>query len=80
MQGLRIRRVHRGLPGRLDLHGQFTTIYSRDSYAIALDHLADQMASEMMIDYFVPPDAPPSSDTTVGVRVPGAVVSGLGVR
>ena len=60
--------------------GQFTTIYSPNSYGIALDHLADQMASEMMIEYFVPPGAPPSSDATVGVRVPGAVVTGLGVR
>ena len=60
--------------------GQFTTIYSPDSYAIALDHLADQMASEMMIEFVVPPGAPPSSDATVGVRVPGAVVKGLGVR
>jgi hypothetical protein len=61
-------------------HGQFTTIYSPDSYAIALEHLADQMASEMMIEFVVPPGAPPSSDATVGVRVPGAVVKGLGVR
>jgi hypothetical protein len=60
--------------------GQFTTIYSPDSYAIALDHLADQMASEMMIEFLVPPGAPPSSDATVGVRVAGAVVKGLGVR
>ena len=60
--------------------GQFTTIYSADSYAIALDHLADQMASEMLIEFIVPPGAPPSSDATVGVRVPGAVVRGLGVR
>jgi hypothetical protein len=60
--------------------GQFTTIYSPDSYAIALDHLADQMASEMMIEFLVPPGAPPSSDATVGVRAPGAVVKGLGIR
>ena len=61
-------------------HGQFTTIYSPASYAIALDHLADQMASEMLIEFLVPPGAPPSSDATVGVRVPGAVVKGLGIR
>ena len=82
--------VHRsasGVPSNDELRalteqtrGQLTTIYSAASFQIALDHLADQMAAEMMIDYIVPGNAPPKEDVTVGVRVPGARVKGLGVR
>jgi len=60
-------------------HGQLTTIYSAASYQVALDHLADQMAGEMMIDY-VAGEAAPREDVTVGVRQPGLRVRGLGVR
>lgn len=60
--------------------GQFTTIYSAASYQIALDRLADQMATEMMIEYLVPAAGSTNGDVMVGVRVPGAVVKGLGVR
>jgi hypothetical protein len=60
--------------------GQLATIYSTASYQIALDHLADQMAGEMMIEYIVPGDAPRKEDVTVGVRLPGLRVKGLGVR
>ena len=60
--------------------GQFITVYSTTSYQVALDRLADQMATEMMIEYLVAPDAPPTSDVTLGVSVPGAKVVGLGVR
>jgi hypothetical protein len=61
-------------------HGQLTTVYSAVSYGVALDHLADGMAGEMMIDYLVPGDAPSKADVTVGVKVPGLRVKGLGVR
>ena len=60
--------------------GQATAIYTAASFQIALDRLADQLAAEMMIEYLVPPDAPPAGDATVGVRLPGARVVGLGVR
>jgi hypothetical protein len=60
--------------------GQFTTIYSNDSYQVALDHLADRLAAEMMIEYVVPPGAGPTTDVRVGVRLPGVRVRGLGVR
>lgn len=60
--------------------GQFTTIYSAASYQIALDRLADQMAAEMMIEYMVPVAGSTNGDVMVGVRVPGALVKGLGVR
>jgi hypothetical protein len=59
-------------------HGQYTTIYSPASYAIALDRLADRLASEMMIQYLTT-DAAPAPDVRVGVKVPGAKVTGLGV-
>lgn len=60
--------------------GQFTTIFAAPSYQIALDHLADQLATEMMIEYIVPRGGAPGADVMVGVRVPGATVRGLGVR
>jgi hypothetical protein len=59
-------------------HGQYTGIYAIASYAIALDRLADRMASEMMIEYLVPP-GPPAGDVRVGAKIPGARVAGLGV-
>jgi hypothetical protein len=58
--------------------GQYTTIYSPVSYAVALDRLADQLATEMMIEYVVPPGGP-GGDVRVGVRIPGARATGLGV-
>jgi hypothetical protein len=60
--------------------GQFTTIFSSASFQAALDHLADQMAAEMMIDYIVPGNAAPTQDVTVGIKLPGARVVGMGVR
>jgi hypothetical protein len=60
--------------------GQFTSIFSSASFQVALDRLADQLASELMIDYIVQGNAPPKEDVTVGVKIPGARVVGLGVR
>ena len=60
--------------------GQFTSIFSSASFQVALDRLADQLASELMIDYIVPGNAPPNEDVTVGVKIPGARVVGMGVR
>ncbi len=60
-------------------HGQYTTIYSPASYSIALDRLADRMATEMMIQYLAPPGGSAGSDVRVGVKIPGARVTGLGV-
>lgn len=59
-------------------HGQYTTIYTPASYAIALDRLADRLSTEMMIQFLVPPGAA-SGEVKVGVRIPGARVTGLGV-
>jgi hypothetical protein len=60
-------------------HGQYTTIFSSVSYAIALDRLADRLSAEMMIQYLVPPNTT-THDVRVGVRRPGARVVGLGVK
>ena len=59
--------------------GQFTPIYSAGSYVVALDRLADRMAVEMLVEYYVPPGSPIDPTVRVGVRVPGARVLGLGV-
>ena len=60
-------------------HGQYTTIYSPASYAIALDRLADRLSSEMMIQFLVPPGSSVAGEVLVGVKIPGARVTGLGV-
>ena len=59
--------------------GQFTPIYSAGSYVVALDRLADRMAVEMLVEYYVPPGSPVDPTVRVGVKVPGARVLGLGV-
>ena len=59
--------------------GQYTTIYSTASYAIALDRLADRLATEIMVQYLVPPGAPAGGQVRAGVKIPGARVTGLGV-
>ena len=59
--------------------GQFTTIYTTASYSIALDRLADRLAVEMMIQFLVPPGSQSGGEVTVGVKVPGARVVGLGM-
>jgi len=41
--------------------------------------LADRLAIEMMVRYLVP-EGPRVGDAKVGVRVPGGLVVGLGVR
>jgi hypothetical protein len=58
--------------------GDFTVVYSAASYQAALDHLADRLTSEMMIEYLVPVGSKPN-DVKVGVRIIGAKVRGLGV-
>jgi hypothetical protein len=59
--------------------GHYTTIYSAGSYAIALDRIADRMATEMMVEYLVPPGSTAEGAVRVGVRIPGARVRGLRV-
>jgi hypothetical protein len=59
-------------------HGQYTPIYTAASYRAALDQIADRMATEIMIEYIVPPQSK-AADVTIGVRIPGARVRGFGV-
>ena len=78
----------RGSSGRADqdllrdlsdqTHGQYITVFSAASYAVALDRLADRLATEMMIQYLIPSGAPSTADVRVGVKAPGARVRGLG--
>jgi len=58
--------------------GQHVAIYTPASFAVALDRLADRLSSEILIDYLVPAgDA--ARDVRVGVKIPGARVTALGV-
>ena len=59
--------------------GQYITVFSAASYSVALDRLADRLATEMMIQYLIPSGAPSTADVRVGVKTPGARVRGLGV-
>ncbi len=61
-------------------HGQFTTIYSAASYQVALDRLADRLSPELMVEYVVPVGSSSGNDVSLGVRIPGARVIGLGVK
>jgi len=62
-------------------HGQFTAVYTPASYPIALDHLADRLSTEMLVEYLTASRQPVAADAvTVGVKRPGARVVGLGVR
>jgi hypothetical protein len=57
--------------------GNFTTVFSTPSYAVALNNLADRLGTEMMVEYFAPPG--PAGEVQIGVRIPGAHVRGLRV-
>ena len=60
-------------------HGQYISVFSPASYSVALDRLADRLATEMMIQYLIPSGDPSTADVRVGVKAPGARVRGLGV-
>ena len=74
--GRTVAEILQGLTERT--RGQFAAVYSSASYQVALDHLADRLNSELMIDYVVPARSD-ASDVKIGVRIPGARVKGLGV-
>jgi hypothetical protein len=59
--------------------GQRISVFSSASFGVALERLADRLATEMMVQY-ISPGAAAVGDVTVGVRRPGARVVGLGVR
>ena len=63
-------------------HGHFTTIYSMASYGAALDHLADELSTEILIEYLagLGTNVPAASEVTLGIRIPGTRVVGMGVR
>jgi len=59
--------------------GNFTTVFSTPSYAVALNNLADRLGTEMMVEYFAPPGLAAPGEVQIGVRIPGAHVRGLRV-
>ena len=64
-----------------ETRGQFTTIYSPESYQVAVDRLADRIAPELMVDFVEPAGSSNvAGDVQIGVRIPGARVIGRGVR
>jgi hypothetical protein len=58
--------------------GEFTTIYSAASYQAAIDHLAERLVNELVVEYMVPVGSK-ATDVKIGVRLPGTHVRGLGV-
>lgn len=60
------------------MHGEFTAIYASPSYQPALDRLVTRLTTELLVEYIVPVGSRPL-DVTIGVRIPGARVRGLGV-
>ncbi len=59
--------------------GRAAAIYSPVSFQIALDQVADTLATEMIVEYLAPPESPETADVRVGVAIPGTRVRGLGV-
>jgi hypothetical protein len=59
--------------------GRHALIYSPVSFQVALDQIADRLATEMMIEYLVSSNEPSDLEVRVGATVPGARVHGLGV-
>ena len=72
-------RTDRGLRALVEqTRGEYTPVYSAASYQAALDRLVDRLASEMLVEYLVPPGSKPL-DAKIGIRLAGARVRGLGV-
>jgi hypothetical protein len=59
--------------------GQATAIYSPVSFQIALDQVADRLATEMLVEYLAPAGALEATTVRVGVAIPGTRVRGLGI-
>jgi len=59
--------------------GSFTTVFSAPSYAVALGNVAERLATEMVVEFLVPPEPVAPGEVQVGVRIPGAKVRGLRV-
>ena len=58
--------------------GKYVAIYTPVSFSIALDRLADRLSTEVIVEYLVTPGSS-GADARVGIRIPGARVTGLGV-
>ena len=62
-----------------ETHGQLTTIYSADSYQVALDRQANQLATELMVEYVVPDASIKGVRPQLGIRLSGMKASFWGV-
>jgi hypothetical protein len=62
-----------------ETRGQLTTIYMPDAYQLALDHVANQLAGELIVEYIVPAGSPTASDVRLGVRIAGAKIDSWGL-
>jgi hypothetical protein len=62
-----------------ETRGQLTTIYTPESYQLALDRVANQLAGELILEYIVPAGGSRESDVRLGVRIPGAKISSWGL-
>lgn len=57
--------------------GRYERIYTSSDYATALDSLRHQIESEIFVEYSVPAGA--ARDLRVAIRLPGAIVHGIGL-
>jgi hypothetical protein len=58
-----------------ETHGQLVTINSPDLYQAAMNRLADQLATELMVEYLVPADSVSGTDVRLGLRLSGAKIT-----
>jgi len=58
--------------------GHYERIFSASAYATTLDRVRRQLLSEVVLEYAVPTGS--SRQLKLGVRLPGAIVSGIGLN
>lgn len=59
-------------------HGRYERIFAAAGCAPALDLVRRQLLSEIVVEYAAPANAP--QDLRLGVRLPGAIVRGIGLK
>jgi len=60
-------------------HGQLMTINSPDLYQAAMDRIAKQLATELMVEYLIPAGSVRGNDVQFGVRIAGAKIVSWGI-
>ncbi len=64
----------------LRTRGQYKQVLGSTGFEGTLRSLASRIAAEVVLEYIVPDDAPPSKDLRIGVNMVGATVWGLGLE